>query len=417
MKTIILDDDPTGTQFASNVRVLLEWDLASLISALQESDVVYLQTNSRSISEVAAVELSKKIKNQGEEVSRRLNEKVNFILRGDSTLRGHAFAETEVFMDETSRMIFVPGYPDIGRTTLNSTHFVKIDGVNVPADKTEFANDPVFPFNTSQLIDYVAAKSTRKGFAIPLEIVRAGSTALVKEFKNAPIGSVIIPDVETNADLRSIAEAVNGFRAANGSIAVRSAAPLAAMMTGVDSKQLISGPVMEMPFSVLLVAGSHTAGATSQLAQVTDIYGQAEIIETSLAMANPIECGNKVSAALVNKIKGKNFALVMSERDRRSEHNTLAHGEKVMAALVTAVKGTIPAVDVVISKGGITSAEVAKKGIGVNSGWVLGQILPGISLWRVEDSTGRPIYYVVVPGNVGGADTLLKVLEIVGLKQ
>ena len=68
-------------------------------------------------------------------------------------------------------------------------------------------------------------------------------------------------------------------------------------------------------------------------------------------------------------------------------------------------------VDVVVAKGGITSAEVARTGIGATSAVVLGQVLPGVSVWRLVARDGREVLYVVVPGNVGGPDTLVRVLD------
>jgi uncharacterized protein YgbK (DUF1537 family) len=105
----------------------------------------------------------------------------------------------------------------------------------------------------------------------------------------------------------------------------------------------------------------------------------------------------------------------MTERARSAEHNTLDHGARVMAALTTAVRELVPDVDIVIAKGGITSADVARVGIGAASARVLGQVLPGVSVWQLEAFDGRPVLYVVVPGNVGGPDTLTRILAAVRL--
>ncbi|MET0887040.1 MAG: nucleotide-binding domain containing protein, partial [Mycetocola sp.] len=89
-------------------------------------------------------------------------------------------------------------------------------------------------------------------------------------------------------------------------------------------------------------------------------------------------------------------------------------GERVMLALTTAVRSLLPAVEVVVAKGGITSAEVARVGVGATSAVVLGQVLPGVSVWRITAVDGREILYVVVPGNVGGPQTLVDVLAAIG---
>ena len=64
-----------------------------LTQALQKADSVYVQTNSRALSEEDAVTLVGKIKTDGETAALRLGEEVRFVLRGDSTLRGHVFAD------------------------------------------------------------------------------------------------------------------------------------------------------------------------------------------------------------------------------------------------------------------------------------------------------------------------------------
>jgi uncharacterized protein YgbK (DUF1537 family) len=51
----------------------------------------------------------------------------------------------------------------------------------------------------------------------------------------------------------------------------------------------------------------------------------------------------------------------------------------------------------------------------VDSAHVLGQVLPGVSVWSLEPEPGRTQLYVVVPGNVGGPDTLRRILAAVGL--
>ena len=417
MKTVVLDDDPTGTQFATGVRVLLQWSAQIIADSLTESDAVYIQTNSRSISEEKAIELCKQIKLETESASKILLQPINFILRGDSTLRGHVFAETDVFTSKNSKLLFVPAYPDIGRTTRDCIHYVKINRVDLPVHETEFASDPVFPFSTSLLTDYVSEKSDRQSMSIPLSIVRSGTKNLAESFLAVPDGVVILPDVVTNEDVRSIADAANLLRKDGISLVVRCAAPLAAMMVGVDSKKLLAGPIITQPFSVLLAAGSHTDGASSQLSEVSEKYLPPVVVSTSEALANPKECGDKASLAVLSQLANSRIGFISTERKRLPEHNTLKHGERVMEALINAVKQVVPSVDVVIAKGGITSADVARKGIGAKSGWVLGQILPGISLWKIEDQKGRSLYYVVVPGNVGDSGTLVSVLNILGFSQ
>ena len=107
--------------------------------------------------------------------------------------------------------------------------------------------------------------------------------------------------------------------------------------------------------------------------------------------------------------------MLTTERDRSPLHNTLEHGRLVMAALTGAVRTLLPQVEVVVSKGGITSADVARVGLGAVRATVLGQVLPGVSVWRLMAADGRERLYIVVPGNVGEPDALVRVFAALGL--
>lgn len=415
MKTIVLDDDPTGTQSASDVTVLLESNADLLTEALRDNDSVYVQTNSRAIDQEAAVALVRSVRADGLEAAKRLGADIRFVLRGDSTLRGHVFAESDVFADagaDGSIMVFVPAFPAGGRTTVDGVHLVSVDGVAVPADQTEYATDPVFGFTHGRLVDYVREKSGRRGVHVPLDAVRGGG--LPAALLSADAGDVILPDVVDDNDIQAIASAITDAQQAGRNIVVRCAAPLAAALAGVTSSGLLTTPLVSEPQRTLLVCGSHTLGATRQLEPVIAAWGEPALVVTAAALQNSAAAGADAAAAASDQLVARGLAILTSERVRSSEHNTLEHGSRIMEALTTAVRTVIERVDVVIAKGGITSADVARVGIGARSARVLGQVLAGISVWDLTAADGHRVLYVVVPGNVGGPDTLTTVLAAVG---
>ncbi|HEU0183577.1 MAG TPA: four-carbon acid sugar kinase family protein, partial [Agromyces mariniharenae] len=393
MKTIVLDDDPTGTQSATGVTVLLDFDAEILAEALATADAVYLQTNSRALPEDEAVALARRIRDDALAASARLGVDVRFVLRGDSTLRGHVFAESEVFLDGDAVMLFVPAFPDGGRTTRDGVHYVRVDGIDLPAHESEYAADPVFGFGTGVLVDYVAEKSGRAAVHVPLDDVRRGELGRI--LAEAPAGSVVLPDAVDDADIRLIAQATDAAMQRGSSVVVRSASPLAAELAGVASRGLLPAPLVEGDGPVLLACGSHTAGATAQLEAVVAEWGQPAVIETDAALADPAAAGHAAADAARAALADRPLAFVTTERDRSATHNTLAHGERVMTALTTAVQDLLPDVSVVVAKGGITSAEVARTGIGARSALVLGQVLPGVSAWRMASRDGREVLYIV----------------------
>lgn len=407
MKTIVLDDDPTGTQSASGVTVLLETSADILEAALRDADSVYVLTNTRALEEPAAVALLERIRGEAEEAAARLGSPVQYVLRGDSTLRGHVFAETAVFTGPSSVIVFMPAFPAGGRTTVGGVHFVRVGDDVLPAHESEYAADPVFPFSTGVLTEYVREKSGRDAVSVPV-----GGDVLAALERAAP-GQVVLPDATTDDDIREVARAVVAARAAGVDVVVRSASPLAAQLAGVESAVLLPLPVTKRR-PTLVVCGSHTHGATRQLEHLTTRVGHVIEIHTDAAMADASAEGERVAAAAATALATDGIAIIASERHRRAEHDTLAHGERVMAALTTAVAALRSTVGVVVSKGGITSADVAKVGLGAATARVVGQVLPGVSLWSLTTPEGMELLDVVVPGNVGEPSTISDALAAVG---
>ena len=416
MKLIVLDDDPTGTQSATGVEVLLDWDAEVLTRALRRADSVYLLTNTRAMHEADAVALLERIRRERDAAADALGEPVHVVLRGDSTLRGHVFPETAVFTGPDDVILFVPAFPDGGRTTVDGTHYVRVGDRVVPAHESEYADDPVFPFSTAVLPDYVAEKTGREGVHVPLGAVRSGSPDLLAALVGAPPGTVVVPDAETDDDIRAIAVAVRAAWAAGVGVVVRSASPLAAELAGVASTGLLPSPLRRDPAPTLLVCGSHTIGATRQLEPVERDFGAASVVDTGHALDDPAAEGERVANAARVAAAVHGLAVVASARQRDRAHNTLDHGERVMTALTTATARLRDSVDVVVSKGGITSAEIARVGLGASTATVLGQVLPGVSAWRVVTPEREEKLYIVVPGNVGDPSTLVDVLAAVGVR-
>jgi uncharacterized protein YgbK (DUF1537 family) len=70
-----------------------------------------------------------------------------------------------------------------------------------------------------------------------------------------------------------------------------------------------------------------------------------------------------------------------------------------------------------IAKGGITSSDVATRGLDVMRAMVLGQVLPGVPVWQLGPESRHPgMVYVVFPGNVGGPEALAEIVSVLSLK-
>ena len=66
-----------------------------------------------------------------------------------------------------------------------------------------------------------------------------------------------------------------------------------------------------------------------------------------------------------------------------------------------------------IAKGGITSSDVGTRALQVHRALVMGQIQPGIPVWKTGPESKFPgLPYIIFPGNVGETDTLKKIVEL-----
>ena len=337
MKTIVLDDDPTGTQSATGVTVLFETDADLLTRALLQADSVYVQTNSRALSEENAVCLVKKIKADGEAAAQQSG-------RGGPLRPARRFDAPRPRFRRiggllSTRTPSCSSFPPSRKAAEPRAAGSTTSASGISTSRPTRANTPRIRCSASRpgvLRDYVAEKSGRLGIPVPLEKVRAGELAQI--LAEAPAGAVVLPDVVNAGDVSAIARAVDEVTAGGRRVVVRCAAPLAAELAGVPSSGLLPSPLVDRPKRVLLVCGSHTLGASAQLAPIAEAWGAPAVVDTATALDAPTAAGLEAADAARLAFAGKPVVLVATERDRAAEHNTLDHGERVMAALTTAVR-------------------------------------------------------------------------------
>jgi uncharacterized protein YgbK (DUF1537 family) len=411
-RVIVLDDDPTGTQTSSAAGVILVPDRAALAKWFGRGDRgVFVLTNTRSMPERDATALLRRIRRDALDIAAERGESVAFVLRGDSTLRGHVFPEIDVFAEPGSATLLVPAFPEGGRHTLAGVHYLTVDGILRPVHETEFAADPVFGFGTGRLADWVRERSGRAVVGVPIdELHRRGPDAVAEALLTAPDGAVVAPDAVSVADVATIGAGLLQAEAAGRVVVTRAAATLASLLLGVRPRPLDDVP-LDGP-RLLVVCGSHTMASTAQLLELERITGPPRLLPVDLAMgAGPAAAVGEFRDTVLDDLDSTGHAVLATERRRRPEYDGLAHGATMMRALVAVVAAVRQHVDGVIVKGGISSAEVAVNGFGARYAEVEGQLLPGVSLWRLRTADGRGLPYAVVPGNVGGPDTLVRVVR------
>ncbi|HEU5432801.1 MAG TPA: nucleotide-binding domain containing protein, partial [Thermomicrobiales bacterium] len=97
--------------------------------------------------------------------------------------------------------------------------------------------------------------------------------------------------------------------------------------------------------------------------------------------------------------------------ERPSRMEPLQAGQAISSGLVDIVAGLRLQPAFVVAKGGITSSDIGTRAFGVRRAEVLGQIQPGVPVWKLGAEARFPgMPYIVFPGNVGGVETLATVV-------
>lgn len=403
---VIVEDDPTGTQAASDVDVILRPDRAAFdrfFASTKRSTFVLADTRALSAQDASARvgDISRAVTAAADAAGRA----TTLILRGDSTLRGHVFAEADAVAPDTP-MLFVPAFLDAGRFTRDGVHYLRTPDGPVAVADTEFARDPLFAYRSSDFHGWVheASRGRRHALTVPLARLRQhGPEAIAEALLGAGPEAVVIPDCVGHADVLAIAAGLIRAQRRGAKVVVRSAATLAAALAGLSARPLEYIDVPD-PGRVLVVCGSFTSASTRQLRALDDLWRRRVELP-----ATPHEGDDEVLAgALRERIAEDGRALLSTERSP-GHAQVPAEPERLMDGLVATVRRLAGDVDLIVAKGGVTSVRLATDALDATGARVHGQVLPGVAVWRLRTPEGeRP--YVVVPGNVGDDDALRVIL-------
>jgi uncharacterized protein YgbK (DUF1537 family) len=116
------------------------------------------------------------------------------------------------------------------------------------------------------------------------------------------------------------------------------------------------------------------------------------------------------SKAASQALSGGRDTVLFTSRDLQKgtdAESSLAIGQRVSQSLIAIVRGIDCQPRYLVAKGGITSSDLATRGLGVQRAMIMGQMLPGVPVWRLGAETRWPgMAYIVFPGNVGDDDAL-----------
>jgi uncharacterized protein YgbK (DUF1537 family) len=383
-KVVVLDDDPTGTQTVHGIPVLTEWPVDQLQAVLTEDwPVVYLLTNSRSLSQQQAQLLSTEIAAVLESSRSQTGQDFAVVSRSDSTLRGHFPAEVQALSqglkENFDAWLIIPFFTEGGRFTAGDVHYVAEGEWLVPAGETEFARDKAFGYRASNLLEWVAEKtngavSKNLIASISLETIRRGGPEEVtRQLTALPQGSMCIVNALSYRDLEVFVLGLLDAEAQGKRYLYRTAASFVRVRAGVAPRALLTRAELQMETqgAGLIIAGSYVPKTSMQIetlrreprihAVEIDVQRLLDEASRSAEIARALAEVNLAMTRDGDTILYTSRQLISTE----SAEGSLAIGQVVSDSLVSIVRGLHQRPRYLLAKGGITSSDTATRGLGV----------------------------------------------------
>lgn len=438
-KVIVLDDDPTGTQTVHDITVFTKWDENTIRACFDEKEpMVFILTNSRALTESQSLILHREIGQKIAKISKEKGKDFILVSRSDSTLRGHYPLETDTLRNEIEDKldfqydgeIICPFFLEGGRYTLDNIHYVKAGDLLVPAAQTEFAGDESFSYKNSDLRDWCVEKSKgalrRKDIlSIPNEWLSQGEQEKIENLlKKTRAFQKVIVNAVSERDLKCFSAAFLHVMDTGRHFIIRSAASLPKVLGGISERPFLR------PYELLkkddfhggiIVVGSHVNKTTEQVLALMESRIPMEQIEFNqhfILEHGLMEEEIKRAAHLAEEAVKKGVSVLIYTKREKLDPEGLSLEERagLAAKISDALSAVISRLDItpkfIVAKGGITSSDICTKGLNTAKARVMGEVAPGVPVWKLGAGSRFPeMPYVIFPGNVGGRETLREVVE------
>jgi len=436
-KVVVLDDDPTGTQTVHDLPVLTRWTPDDLAAAWDEAETTfYVLTNSRRYPLEEASAMNREIARNLVRGARAHGVEPVVVSRSDSTLRGHFPGEVTALLGTLEAELgvrydgvaIIPFFLEGGRLTANDVHWVQAGEELTPAAHTEYARDPTFGYRHSNLREWVAEKTAGQVSAasvasVSLRDVREGGpdavASLLSQVKHR---QVVVVNAVSYRDLEVFVWGLMQTESRGSRFLFRTAASFVKVRGGIPDRGLLTFEELH-PTGLdgeaggLTLVGSYVQRTTRQLNAALELDGTLGL---EFHVPRVLDAGDRAAEIerAVDQVerglrRGQDVILYTSrELIVPADMSQLRAAQQVSDALVEVLRRLRLRPAYLIGKGGITSSDLATGALKVRKAQVLGQIVPGVPVWRLGRESRYPgLPYVIFPGNVGGPGALARTIQ------
>jgi len=442
MKFVVIDDDPTGSQTVNDCLLLLKWNCSTLVKGFEsKSNLFFILANTRSLSEYDAKltieEICKNLKTVI--ASQAYEEEIIFISRGDSTLRGHNFLEPSALnncLGPFDATFHIPAFIEGKRLTINGSHFVD----KTPIDKTIFAKDKIFGYETSNVKNLLFQKSKsqinfediQNLLLSEIEILNDEENNIVfKRLKNLKNNKHVIVDVENYSQLKKFSLVIKKL-IKQKKFLFRTAASFISSIS--EKKSVSQGQSFFSNLRIrnkeksflpgLIIVGSYVELSTIQLKNLLEISicSPIELDVFEFFKINSSNNNQELRNFFKNKFlkeirilfeKGKTPVLFTSRKFLSLDYSEQFHFYNSLACFIAELVADLKyEIGYLISKGGITTNVILSNGLNADYVYLEGQILKGISVVTYNLKNDEKLPIVTHPGNIGTKDSLVNIWKV-----
>jgi uncharacterized protein YgbK (DUF1537 family) len=428
-KIAIFDDDPTGSQTVHDIPLFLSYDKNTIKRVIEDPEIeaFFILTNTRAMEQAEAAIINSHLTKIIDEISQESDVEIEIISRGDSTLRGHFPLELDIIRENLTTKIngyvFIPAFIEGGRVTIDDIHYARVAGELLPVNETQFSKDRVFGYKSADLKDYVVEKYQGKlGHdsvkSISLEMLRGESEEALHILMSLE-NEICIVNCENYNDLDNFVRILLLAEAQGRNYLFRTAASFVKSRIGIKPVPLLDAGKLSIvkERGGLVVVGSYVDMSTKQLERLSMVPGvdRIEIDVDQVISGNDQNSLLNISKRIDKNIMNGVDTVVSTSRGVVYDKANLSFvdiGKIVSNQLSSIVKGLSEKPAFLISKGGITSHDIATKGLDIKKVLVKGQIIDGVTVWVTDENCKfDELVYIVFPGNVGEQNDLRLVYE------
>jgi uncharacterized protein YgbK (DUF1537 family) len=430
-KVVVLDDDPTGSQSVYAIPVLTGWTVNDLQAELENDlPAFFILTNSRSFLSEEAVQMNREIGENLALAAERARRPFTVISRSDSTMRGHFPAEVDALADalqvDYDAWLLIPMLHTAGRYTLNDIHYASDGEWLLPVGETAYAQDGTFGYRSSNLRDWVEEKTRGRIPASQVasisldDIRRGGPQAVYQRLLALPHGCVCVINAASRRDLDVFVQGLLLAEKEGRHYLSRTGPTFVPARIGLAPYPLLDVQSILLPGAPggLIIVGSYVPRTTGQ---VQALLEREPVVPLEINVPHLLEGARRdleissIASRAVEAIEHGHDVVLYTSRELilgRDREQNLQIGQQVSSSLIAILKRIQARPRYILAKGGITSSDIATRGLGVKRAMVLGQVVPGVSLWQLgPESRFDGLAYLVFPGNVGDQNALAEVVH------